>query len=306
MAEADLDAEFAEQKMRAEAMSPEYPEISLKSLLEETPPDRMVYAIDLEFVSNGVNWSEAPCIALYCESETCLGQRQFESGDHLYFGNHWQNQFLSYKCRNCKSREVYFALRYRIHKPPTYKEVGRGIFVKLGQFPAFGPQTSSKLISLIGPDRDIFLQGRRAENRGMGVGAFAYYRRVVENQKNRIILKISEVAKLVGSTPEADALFAAALAETQFSKSIDKVKDLIPQTLLIAGKNPLLLLHSALSKGLHDSEMTDDHCLALAKSIRTVLVELAERASSALKDDQQIQSALNVLMGASKVKVNKL
>jgi hypothetical protein len=37
--------------------------------------------------------------------------------------------------------------------------------------------------------------GRRAENQGMGIGAFAYYRRVVENQKNRIIAEIKRVAE---------------------------------------------------------------------------------------------------------------
>lgn len=74
------------------------------------------------------------------------------------------------------------------------------------------------------------------------------------------------------------------------------VKAVIPQTLLINGQNPLRLLHSALSKGLHIADMTDAHCLALAQSIRTILGELAERASEALKNDEQIQTALSVLM----------
>ena len=42
-------------------------------------------------------------------------------------------------------------------------------------------------MKLVGPDRDDFLKGRRCENQGLGVGAFIYYRRVVENQKNRIL-----------------------------------------------------------------------------------------------------------------------
>jgi len=48
------------------------------------------------------------------------------------------------------------------------------------------------VITLIGPDREIFLRGRRAENQGLGIGAFAYYRRVVENQKGRIITQIGK------------------------------------------------------------------------------------------------------------------
>jgi hypothetical protein len=168
--------------------------------------------------------------------------------------------------------------------------------VKLGQIPAFGPQTPARLISLIGPDRDLFLQGRRAENRGLGIGAFAYYRRVVENQKNRIISEIARVAKTVGGSAGTSKLFNSAMEETQFSKSVAMVKDVIPQALLINGQNPLTLLHSALSKGLHDPEMTDERCLQLATSIRIVLGELADRASAALKNDKEIQGALNALM----------
>lgn len=41
----------------------------------------------------------------------------------------------------------------------------------------------------------------------MGIGAFAYYRRVVENQKDRIIAEVAEVAQLLGSSPETNALF---------------------------------------------------------------------------------------------------
>jgi hypothetical protein len=151
-------------------------------------------------------------------------------------------------------------------------------------------------MKLIGPDRDIFLQGRRAENRGLGIGAFAYYRRVVENQKNRIIAEIAKVAKLLGTTPETNARFTAAIKETRFTESVAMVKDVIPQALMIGGHNPLILLHSALSKGLHNPEMTDSHCLQLAQSIRTILAEFAERASEALKNDKEIQNALSTLL----------
>jgi len=74
-----------------------------------------------------------------------------------------------------------------------------------------------------------------------------------------------------------------ARGETQFSKAVEAIKHGIPQVLLINGHNPLTLLHSAPSEGLHDQ--TDDHCLELATSIRIVLTELAERLGTALKDN---------------------
>lgn len=78
------------------------------------------------------------------------------------------------------------------------------------------------------------------------------------------------------------------------------VKDFIPQALLIERENPLTLLHSALSKGLHDEGMTDEHCLLLAQSIRTVLATLAERSSELLKDDEEIKNAIKTLKALPK------
>jgi hypothetical protein len=78
--------------------------------------------------------------------------------------------------------------------------------------------------------------------------------------------------------------------------SITSVKDAVPQALLINGRNPLSLLHSALSVGLHDK--ADEECLELAHGIRVVLVELAERLGQALKDEAELNSAVSRLLKA--------
>ncbi len=150
------------------------------------------------------------------------------------------------------------------------------------------------MITLVGSDRELFLKGRRAELRGLGIGAFAYYRRVVEDKKGAIIEAIGKVAERLGAPKETIELFAAAQSETQFSTAIDKVKAAIPQSLLINGQNPLILLHSALSKGIHAK--TDEECLELATSIRLVLIELAERIATALKDEAELRDAVNRLL----------
>jgi hypothetical protein len=161
---------------------------------------------------------------------------------------------------------------------------------KLGEFPAFGPPTPARLISLIGPDRDLFVKGRRCENQGLGIGAFSYYRRVVENQKNRILAEIIKVAQSISAPAETIAALQAAQTEQQFAKAIDGVKSVMPQRLLIDGKNRLTLLHSALSKGLHNQ--SDEVCLELATDIRLVLAELADLLGEALKDERELREAI--------------
>jgi hypothetical protein len=287
--------EIEELKKRTEKLRPKYAEMTLRGFLENTPPDTYVSVVDLKFGTDG-RYIETPDIMLYCENTDCCGERNFKCGSSLFVDSTWRYEFLTYTCRNCASRVAKFAIAFLWTDRPSTTSAGRATCIKLGQVPAFGPQTPARLITLIGPDREIFLQGRRAESRGLGIGAFAYYRRVVENQKKRIIAEIAKVAKLLGANTETNALFVAAMNETRFSESLAMVKDVIPQTLMIGGQNPLSLLHTALSRGLHNPEMTDAHCLQLAQGIRTILAELAERASEALKNDKEIQSAISLLM----------
>jgi hypothetical protein len=296
----EADRETEELRRRADVLRPKYPELTFKQFLESTPPDAHIYVTDL-IMSEQAPYLATPDILVHCGHENCGGPRIFRSKSTLSAPTNWNFSFLQYVCRNCESRLVRFSIGYCVSRKKSDGKFGPSEFFKLGQHPPFGPHTPSRLISLIGPDREIFLQGRRAENKGLGIGAFAYYRRVVENQKNRIIAEIAKVAKTLGSTPEVDKHFAAAINETRFSDSVAMIKDFMPQSLLISGQNPLTLLHSALSKGLHNPEMTDARCLQLAQSIRTVLAELAERAAEATKSTKEIESALSVLMSVPNI-----
>ena len=152
----------------------------------------------------------------------------------------------------------------------------------------------NKLLRLFGKDSAIFLKGRQCENQGLGVGAFAYYRRVVENHRSDIIDGIIGVSKTVAASNELIANLENAKAEISFSKSIDVIKDGIPQGLLINGHNPLTLLHKALSIGLHSA--TDEECLSAAHDIRLVLAELADRMATLKKNDAELSAAVHRLL----------
>jgi hypothetical protein len=55
------------------------------------------------------------------------------------------------------------------------------------------------------------------------MGAFAYYRHLVENQKGRIIGEIGKVAKRLGASEGVLQDFERAQSETQFSKAINEM-----------------------------------------------------------------------------------
>lgn len=273
--------------------------ISLAEFLENIPPNSSTKVHGLVSVRKigGSHHSQygknliTPEIQLHCPNDSCNGTRFFRCQTEAQtlqrkFPKH---VYLEYKCSNCERTIKRFSILVNWNAGGS-----KGECLKLGEVPAFGPPTSSKLIKLIGPDRDVFLKGRRCENQGLGIGAFSYYRRVVENQKDRILDKVIKVAQQVGAPKEMIQQLQEARGETQFSKAIESVKSAIPESLLISGHNPLTLLHSALSDGLHDR--SDEHCLELASHIRVILGELSDRLAQALKDEAEVNNALSKLM----------
>lgn len=243
-----------------------------------------------------------PSVKLHCDNEHCKNTQFFDAdiksvelGD-AHGGGHYKKKFIfDYICRHCKTTSKMYALQIE------YQAVGKdeafnrhGIVHKIGEVPAFGPHVPARLQRLIQSDRDLFLKGHKAESMNMGIAAFSYYRRVVENQKERLIGKLEDVARKVNSSEDVIEGLKKAKSQFQFKQSIDDIKPAIPESLLINGHNPLTLLHSALSEGLHAD--SDETCLELAQFIRMVLMELSEKMASALSEQKELNDAVNRLM----------
>jgi hypothetical protein len=266
-------------------------EVSMAEFLQSCPPNqrRRISNITTSGVSgHDVFWT--PDIRLYCDHADCEGVRTFRvsEGYNQYASTEGRCFFMEYKCSNCQRRMKTFSV---VMAKDSKGSAGEAL--KIGEVPPFGPPTPPRLIKLIGPDRALFLQGRRCENQGLGIGAFVYYRRVVEDQKSRILSEILKVARKVGADDAAILELESAVKETRFTEALNSVRHGIPESLLINGENPLLLLHDALSRAVH--ALSDSECLDLATAVRLVLMDLAERLSQALKDDAELNAALTKL-----------
>lgn len=235
-----------------------------------------------------------PDVDLHCDQ--CEGVRSFEPAKNvIYYGFKEVNDyFFLYKCRNCRRYFKTYAVKFwNFHV--TEKTV---CSVKYGEIPFFGPPVSKKLSSILGSGRDYFFKGRRAENQGLGIAAFAYYRRVVEDQKDRIIDEIIKVCNVLHAGQVLIDELEAAKRETQFTTAVEQIKSGLPQILMIDSHNPLTVLHGALSKGLH--ALPDEECLKIAGHIRVIMAELAERLSIALKDTGELNEAVKELVALRK------
>lgn len=274
--------------------------ISLKEFFESTPPGTWAVVGDVaeppnhfappNSVSRRPKTSKLPDLRLHCDKDSCGGTRNFYTSAELELkGDESKQLFVSYFCRNCRASVKTFAIVALRRSDDKEAHV-----FKYGEDPAFGPPLPSKLISLVRPEWEYFVKGRRAENQGLGIGAFAYYRRVIESQKDRILDELIRAAKKLAAHPDLINELEQVKRNIQFKNAIEGMKQGMPPALLIEGTNPLTLLHSALSIGLHGE--SDEECLAAATDIRLVMAELAERLASVLKEHSELKQSVARLL----------
>jgi hypothetical protein len=278
---------------------------TFQEILQALPPGEYHNVPEVVYTTHKGTFSDknllairTPSLRMHCDSAQCNGVRLFEynlfpmhydvceihGGDTSY-----EHVYIEYLCQNCKENLKSFAIMFiSVHDDDSTADI-----IKFGEYPFYGPTIPPKLISLIGPDRELFLKGLRCESQRLGIAAFSYYRRVIENQRDRIIDKITDALSKTSVDNNAYTLLINLKKQRQFKTSVDELKPYLPESLLIEGNNPLALLHKSLSIGLH--ELSDEDCLSYAHSIRIVLAELAVKLKFLLSDKNELKGAINTL-----------
>jgi hypothetical protein len=264
--------------------------LSLVEVLEGAPLHSPCHVRKLFSQPNFGHLAMPSQIDVYCDHEKCQGVRRhvhredttFHVGEVFY-------TYASYQCINCMAAGKVFGLRAE----RKGENIVPGVCSKIYQEPTFGHPIPKRLFRVIGEsNRQHFLNARRAIARSLGIGAYAYYRRIVESAKFDLVGAVLEVAKATNARPVVVEALEKAQAERQFSKAIETLNDVaaIPAVLLIYGHNPLTLLHDVLSEGIH--ELDDSECLQRAQEAEIILCEVAERMQLALTDKKAVQAAI--------------
>lgn len=266
--------------------------ISFKDFLENSPSSVEKLISDLwDFdEASGLPKKKkisTPDLRLYCQQ--CEGERTFRALPLV--SHHYTVVFVNahpfYRCGDCGIQSKQYALRLK------FEENG-GSAYKFGELPPFGIPVSNRVLRLFGGDAKLFQKGRLCESAGLGIAAFAYYRRVVESHKDELFDEIIKVCRTVDASNPLVAELRAAKSEVLFSKAIEQIKSGLPQGLLIDGQNPLTALYKALSEGLHSE--SDEACLAKAHAVRLVLTKLIENIALLKQDNKEITEAMKLLM----------
>jgi len=177
-------------------------------------------------------------------------------------------------CQACGSH-VDFLIKVNSTKSWEEKDLGIDIIVqKIGQFPPFEIRPDKKVEKYL-TEEDLSFYKKALANFSIsyGVGAYAYLRRVLENEIERIIEDVSKM-NFDGVDYVQDALLTFK-SDHIMSNLISVLNRYLPGSLKQFGDNPIKLLYEQLSDGIHS--LSDEECLEKAESINFVLTYVIQK-----------------------------
>lgn len=243
----------------------------------------------------------------YPLTQTCvdLGQgpraHNFDSGKEFVTGQH-VDQFLHFTCGDCNKEIKKYSLAVEIlNDLPTGGTTAKATLklTKYGEIPKPIKPINAKIKRLIKAEWEMYRKGADDEAAGNGIGAFAYYRRVVEASRDLIVDSMCAAASKLNVSDENIKKIEESKKSRNFTESIAEVDHLFPSELKFNDQNALLALYGPLSEGLHGK--SDEECLEAASHIRTLLDALGERLEQVIDQEESILNALKGLQSFSTV-----
>ena len=193
-------------------------------------------------------------------------------------------QSIIYTCQSCKE----FTRQFQVYFSPN-----NDYMYKFGQYPEWEIKIDKNIEKTLGNHSSTFRKGLVCESQGYGIGAFSYYRRITEDIIDELLDSIEDLID-----EEHKEKYKEALEKTKNTRvtqeKIELVKDLLPTILKPGGMNPLGVLHSELSEGLHAE--TDQSCLANANHVRSILTFLINQIIQSTEASKNFSKSMKSLL----------
>lgn len=126
-----------------------------------------------------------------------------------------------------------------------------------------------------------------------GIAAFAYFRRVVENNIFRLLDLVQEDAQASSEDPELLSALQELRGDAPMSEKIRLANKALPNHLKPDGLNPLGKLYQVLSEGVH--ALSEEECLEKAKSTSECLTFLISEIASRKEHRARFKSMVGQL-----------
>ncbi len=243
------------------------------------PPGRIQFLLDV---------ARLYCPNLNCRKEQPFRPRQYQSWYHFndrhlrlsekqILRNYdllMNGMFpLEIECQECKKTIYYFFILV---------DVKNGRISKFGQVPAWEPQLDREITKELGASYGFYTKAIRNLAENYGIGACAYFRRMLEDYIGPLLTLLYEAKKDDGAGEEELQAIREVIASKNFSKKTEYAAEICPPTLVTGGMNPLKELHDLLSYNIHAGTDKDaaDVALRIRSIIEYVVVQLRKHHDS--------------------------
>jgi len=193
---------------------------------------------------------------------------------------------FSFTCVSCKqSHRIYMVEQVVDDKTITIQ--------KYGQLPRGGIPRDRTLQKFLKDDRDNYEKAVICLSHEYGVAAFAYFRRIVENNINHLLDLLQEDLQSSGGDKEN---FTAILSLRDGSPMSEKIKIAnlaLPGHLQPDGLNPLGKLYQVLSEGVHN--LSEEECLTKANATSECLTFLVSELASRKEHRARFKNSIGQL-----------
>lgn len=245
-----------------------------------------------------------PAINMYCE--VCKSVQTFNMVND-YWENEANNKLeasnigvwglsvrAKYECSACgKAGHIFFIefVEEKNEKDPSHPV---GFIRKIGQTPPWSIDMDKKVELLIGKNSEFYKNGLACESQGYGIGAYAYYRRVIEGTIDSLLQSIEGLIEGHDNKQKYQEALEKVKQQRITEEKIKLVQDLLPPSLKTDTLNPLKIIHSSLSEGLHSK--SDEECLELAENIKKSLIFLVSQVLANKESKKEFTESLKSLL----------
>jgi hypothetical protein len=199
---------------------------------------------------------------------------------------------LPYRCGLCGAEGAVFYVQLDVEKenPKAAKSLAdlgnrprllSMVVWKVGQWPPASVRPSKAVSRCLDPEmQDLYRKGLTSLHHAFGIGAFAYFRRVVESRIDALLDLVYKAADVNGDGETKGRIEQARMQNTA-AERLHLAADALPVYLRPGGVNPLAVLYGQFSQGLHALE--DARCLEIAAHLREAFEYVLEALDNHLK-----------------------
>jgi hypothetical protein len=225
-------------------------------------------------------------IERHCRNQKCGKVMTFTQGDPNGLAVHTgQLREVFYHCRHCRDVfGVWMMWRYAD---------GKLIATKYGEIPAPEIALPKELEKSLGDEAHFWRRGVSLRHHGAGIGALAYFRRIVEAKTHQVLeLLVEAMKKAQDKQEDIDRVMQLMTERNTFDRKMEQAAKVIPARFRPGGANPVNTIFEVVSDGLHARD--DKECCALVDALVESMSFLF------IKLDEEVRKSPDALANAIK------